>query len=168
MLRYLPVLLALSLAACGQPAGEQGTADTAATPPPTEALPQAEAAQGVWSLKEEGITTAAIFAGPDGEPRLTLRCDRVSKQVVVEMAGALQPGEEYSIIAGGQRFILPMVAAPTELPTMTAQVSPQQPILGSMATAGTTFTLVGPTLDRLVDFPAAPDIRRVSDVCMTV
>lgn len=168
MARLLILVTAFSLAACGQQTNEAAPAENAATPPPVEAAPQATQAQGAWTLKDEGITTAAIFAAPNSEPQLTLRCDRVTKQVVVERAGALQPGEEYSIIAGGQRFILPMIAAPSELPTMTAQVSPQQPILGSMATAGTTFTLVGPTLDKLLDFPASPDIRRVIDVCTTV
>lgn len=168
MARSLILLVAFSLAACGQQASEQAPTEAAATPAPAATAPQAETAQGAWSLKDEGILTAVTFAGAGSEPRLTLRCDRVAKQVVVEMPGALQPGEEYSIIAGGQRFILPMVAAPSELPTMTAQVSPQQPILGSMAAAGTTFTLVGPTLDKLLDFPASPDIRRVIDVCTSV
>ncbi|MCR2833390.1 hypothetical protein [Parerythrobacter lacustris] len=168
MSRRLLLIAALPLAACGQQASEQAPTEVAATPAPAAAAPQAETAQGAWSLKDEGILTAVTFAGADSEPRLTLRCDRVNKQVIVEMAGTVQPGEEYSIIAGGQRFILPMVAAPSELPTMTAQVSPQQPILGSMAAAGTSFTLVGPTLDKLLDFPATPDIRRVIDVCSTV
>ena len=169
----LPALLLPALAACSDPAAPEEEA--AATPQPVltgnpapVAVPSGKVlAPGEWSVREDANGVAAAFSEANGEPRLTLRCDRAMRQGVVEKPGALQPGEEYSIIAGGERFILPMQASTSALPTMSARVHPQQPILAAMAVTGTTFTLLGPGTTE-AELPAAPGIRRVIDTCLTV
>nr|WP_137677992.1 hypothetical protein [Parerythrobacter lutipelagi] len=167
----LPLICSLALAACGD--GSE-PAPTASEAPPSALVGNPAAAvapgqtpmAGEWSVSEDTSGVAAAFVPASGEPVMTIRCDRAARQVAVEKPGALAPGVEYSIIAGGERFILPMQTSTGAVPTMSAQVHPQQPILASMALPGTTFILLGPGLTETV-MPAAPGIRRVIDTCLS-
>ena len=167
------MIAALALAACGESSEDRAATASAEAPAPAMTGNPAPAtvpagktlAAGDWSVGEDATGVAATFAEAGSQPQLTVRCDRAARQIAIEKPGALQPGEEYSIIAGGERFILPMQSTTNALPTMSAQVHPQQPILASIALPGTSFILLGPGMTETV-LPAAPGIRRVIDTCL--
>lgn len=167
----LPLICSLALAACGdgreaEPAAIEAPQSVLAANPAAAVAPGQTAVAGGWTVTQDESGIAAAFVPASGEPGMTIRCDRAARQVSVEKPGALAPGEEYSIIAGGERFILPMQTSTGAVPTMSAQVHPQQPILASMALPGTTFILLGPGLTETV-MPAAPGIQRVIDTCLS-
>ncbi len=134
---------------------------------PAPALPAGKTlAAGDWQIMETGKGVTARFASVDGVAQLVVRCNRETRQVFVERPGVVATGQEHSIIAGGERFILPMAARPDGQAGMSAPVNPLQPILAAMAIPATSFTLLGPGPTE-TQLPAAPGITRVIDTCLT-
>lgn len=168
--------VAAVLAGCSQPAPEENApaAEPAVVltgnPPPT-AIPAGKVlVAGDWIVSEDGYGVKAAFSEAGQPARLMVRCDRATRQVFIDRPGPAIAAAEFSIIAGGERFILPMTVSDMGVPGgpqgMSAPVHPRQPILASMAVPASTFTLLGPGLAE-TEFPAAPGIARVIDTCLT-
>ncbi|MEW4447588.1 hypothetical protein [Qipengyuania sp. JC766] len=165
----------VALAACGGPAEEPEQQAAAAAPEPVltsnaapTAVPSGKTlAEGDWQTTEDGNGARAVFASHEGEPILTVACTRANRTLTVERAGQLQPGGQYSIMAGQprERFMLPMRQTPSAQPAFASTVNPQQPILGAMAMQGSTFTFHGPGTQE-IEIPGSSGIMRVVNACL--
>ena len=157
----------LMLAACS-------SAEDAETPAPQPSLtpnPVMTAAPdgsaitpGEWFIEEDGDGAQARFGTMGSEPRVTMNCDRATRTLTLAYAGDGEGQQTYILDAGGEQASLDMTPTDGEVPMLSAEINPMQPVFRGFSQLGSVIEMTAPD-GRVTRMPAAPGISRVIEAC---
>ncbi|QDX25683.1 hypothetical protein FPZ54_06385 [Sphingomonas suaedae] len=144
----------------------------APTPAPAPATPPPPAfggdwrdwpvARGTWVYRQDGQGTIALFGARESDAELTLRCDRLTRQVYLSRRGAT-PGPMTIRTSTTARAHTARPAGGAQ-PYMAVALAVNDPILDAIGYSRGRFVVEMPPLAPLV-VPTWAEVQRVTEDC---
>ena len=158
-----PTIVEAAPSAPPQPVVERGPAPTQPTEPVYRNYLDAPQTSGGWTYADAFDGSTATYA-TDRSVELVLWCDKDTKVIGIDRLTSLQATGDRELEITTETVRRGFIMAPVRSMSVTAQFSPQDPILDAMAITKGRF-VVGVEGERTLYLPAWVEVTRVIEDC---